>query len=960
MIKRYILERVVAGLALMALALPGAAQDTKVSDTLPHTVPGRLFTLPANRSTGAVAAVSGETLYKTTAPNLSNTLFGRLAGLTALQNFGEPGNDDAALGIRGAGSYGYGAYGAFKIFVDGFETNYNYFRYLAPSEIEDIAILKDAAALATFGMRGANGIIWVTTKRGKAGKPTVQFRTRTSMQKPINVYKPLDSWHFATLYNQAVSNDNGNVWQPYYSEEELQSYKNGAGTNVDWYDHVLKDKGAYSDADLVFQGGEKNARYSVIMNYGNQNGLYNVPKTDTSSNELFRRYALRTNLDFDMFRIFEARVSIGARIEEQKMPNYGWQESTYINRSSSNTSSPIWNYLASYPSNVYPVRDKASGNWSGTNLYPNNPVATVSDMGWRYYKTRVLQGNFELKEKLDGILEGLYAKEAYSFNSVALVNYNKTSNFERYQDGVKTTNDQATPITASNLYPMQQEDWKQASVTLGFDRSFGIHHLTSAINYHMSDYKGDGFFVINNHYQNISGRFNYTYKDKYVGELGFSYFGSDAFAPGNRWGFYPAISAAWIVSNEDFLKDNAVVSRLKLRASAGKTGFTETDEGSMLSGQNGRYLYQQYYAYSTTLYTGDGQVNSNSGLNPLYIANPDIFAEQSMKYNVGADLNLFHKLDLALDVYLDKRSGIVTLDNTIPGSFGNNSISTNLGKQTNKGFEVTAAFNDKIGKLGYSITGIAGYNKNSIDYMGEVPNKHDYSAQTGKAYGSYIGLVADGFYDITDFNPDGTLKAGLAAPAFGNVQAGDIRYKDLDGDGIVNNDDRTTIGKPAYPQFTYALGLNLDYKGFDLGIFLQGISGSSVNILNNQTMAFVNNGNAFPIALGAWAYYPDQHIDTRATATYPRLTTLGNDNNYISSSFWVKKRDFLRVRNLELGYSFAEKWLERMRMTKLRLYVSATNPFTWSKLLSDYHIDPETMYGYPALKSYTVGIDVSF
>lgn len=932
--------------------------------TAGKTTQGRLFATDYKTATSAVSSVAGETLYKTVTPNLTNTLYGRLPGLTGLQGSGEPGADDASLGIRGIGSYGYGATGAFKIFVDGFETNQNYFRNLSPTEIESVSVLKDAAALATFGMRGANGVLWVTTKRGTIGKPTVQFQTRTAFQSPISLYKPLNSYDFARLYNQAVSNDNGNVWKPFYTDAQLQAYRNGNGTNVNWYDQVLKKRGAYSDADLVFSGGEPNVRYALVMDYARQGGLYNVGNTDTTSNENYNRYNLRANLDFTMFSIFEAKVDINTRIEQRTLPNYVTSStpitSLVVNRSDNFTTAPIFGLLAAYPSNIYPIRDPNTGNWSGSAVYPNNPVATITDQGYRSYKNRILQGNFELKEKLDAILPGLYAKEAFSFNSYSVSDYNKTASYARYLNGVKTTTDVSTPITASVLGARQQEDWKQATATLGYDRSFSNNRLMAAVNYHQSDFRGDGFFSTIYRYQNISGRANYSFNNRYVAEFGFSSFGTDAFAPGNRWGFYPSLSAGWIVSNETFLKESKKVNYFKLRASAGKLGYADSDEGSILGGQNGRYLYQQYYASSTAFYTGDAQANGQTGFNPLYIANPGIFAEKSMKYNIGIDLSLFNRLNLTMDAYLDKRSDIVTRDLTIPSAFGNNSISRNLGKMTSKGLEVSAEWAKATSKLTYSITGMASYNKNKVDYRGEVMPLHDYTALTGKAQGTFIGLVANGFYNVDDFNANGTLKSGQPIPAFGAVQPGDIKYKDLDGNGVVDNNDRTAIGKPAYPELTYAFGGNIGYAGFELQVFLQGIAGSAFTILGTQTQAFLNNGNAFPIALDAWAYYPAQGIDTRATAKYPRLTTLANDNNYQTSSFWVKSRAFLRVRNIELSYNVGSNLLRKTGLSKLKLFVGATNPFTWSRLKTDYNLDPETFGGYPALKSFNGGFSLTF
>jgi TonB-linked SusC/RagA family outer membrane protein len=936
------------------------AQQNRVTDTggiirieAAPVEPGRLFHVRKQYSTAAMSSVDGASLYHTPAPNLTNTLYGRLPGLTVTQGTGEPGNDNALLGVRGTGTYSYGVngYSTYKVFVDGFETNLNYFSYLSPAEIESVSILKDAAALATFGMRGANGIIWVVTKRGRAGRSTVTFRTRTGLQSPVRIDKPLSAYEYAGLSNQASSNDHGGIWTPRYSAAQLLAYKSGTGTNVDWYDRVLRKHSPYTDGDLIFSGGDSTARYNVVLDYANQQGLFNTPNTDTTSNEMLKRYNLRTNLDFSMFRIFEARVDLGGRIEDRKQPNY--------------PISQLFNNIAAYPANIYPAYDSA-GRWSGTTLYPNNPVASTRALGWQSTHTRILQGNFGLKERLDFITPGLYLNEVFSFNSYTQSSYNKTATYARYLNGATTTTDKTTPIVASNQAPAYQEDWKQAAITLGYEHQWGNHHIQSAINYHQSDYRGESQYGFSYHYQNISGRINYNYNNRWIGEFGFSYFGTDSYAPGHRRAFYPAISGAWIVSNESFLQRSTVISLLKIRASVGRTGSTDSyATGSSLPGLNGRYLYQQYYqaamAGGGTFYTGNSGQTQLPVLSPLFIANPNISAEQSIKYNAGADLTLFNKLTLGLDVYMDKRSHIITIDNSIPGDYGMNFSFANIGKMTSRGGEVAVTWNDKTGKVGYSLSAMAAYNNSRVDYMAEVPPAYLYNGYTGKPYGTQIGLMATGFYQLNDFNADGSLKAGIPVPAFGAVQPGDLRYRDLNGDGKVDQTDVTNIGRSAFPRLTYAFGGNMDVMGLDLSVFFQGAAGAQVNLLTAaaiQAQPFVNNGNAYALAKGAWAYYPLEGIDTRATATFPRLTTMSNTNNYRNSSFWMKSGDFLRLRNIELGYTLPVA--SRLRLDKLRIYINAVNLVTWSSLLKDYDIDPESPAGYPVLRSFNAGIALSF
>jgi hypothetical protein len=286
----------------------------------------------------------------------------------------------------------------------------------------------------------------------------------------------------------------------------------------------------------------------------------------------------------------------------------------------------------------------------------------------------------------------------------------------------------------------------------------------------------------------------------------------------------------------------------------------------------------------------------------------------------------------------------------------------NVGKVTNKGLEISADFNDKIGRFGYNIGAMASYSKNKIDYQAEVKPVNDFSKTTGLAISTPMGLVAEGFYQMSDFNADGTLKAGLPVPAFGAVQPGDIKYKDLDKSGYIDQNDVTKIGNPSYPSLYYSFNAGVSYAGFDFQVFFQGAAGGDYNLMNSsaQTIAFISNSNAYSIANGAWAYYPDQGIDTRNTATYPRLGTLSNTNNYRNSTFWMKKNNFLRVRNIELGYSLPEMALNKLHLSRCRIFVSATNPVTWSSLLKNYNLDPETSSGYPALKSYTSGLSLSF
>ena len=953
--KLYILRGVILGSLVSLTVWNAGAQQT---DSI---VPGRAFATTKISNTAAVSTTTGAELDKTVSINLTNTFAGQLTGLSVRESNGLPSSSASWL-VRGVGTYGMPRENIAKLYVDGFEVNADYLKYLSPVEVENVSVLKDAAALSTFGMRGGNGVIWVETKRGKIGKPTIQVQLRESRQQAVNSNKALNAYDYASLYNQAVSNDNGRVWTPYYSEQSLADYKNGVSPNVNWYDEVLKKTGNYRDANVLFNGGSQTARYNIVLTYADQEGLLNATPDHTSSddpeaslvrdpkdamsNVRMNKFNLRSNFDFEMFDIFEARVDLGGRIENNKQPNYDMGS--------------LMDDIARYPSNIYlPYDNEAKTHWSGTALYPNNPVGSVKGLGWRSSRLRILQGNFSLKEKLDFITPGLYLKESISFYSHSISNYNKTRNYARYHDNATTTTDQTTSLVAGGYGSGGLETWRQYMTTAGYDRHWDKHALTVAVGMHASDYQGDGRFGYKYHYLNYNGRANYVYDNRYVAELGVSYFGSDAYAPGHRFGFYPSLSAALILSNEEFLKANTSIDFLKLRASAGKIGSADTDASTGNFGSNGRFLYQQYYYYTGGFNSGNTTPYQwNSGLAPIFIANENAFAEKSLKYNVGLDAKLFKKIDVNLDVFMDKRSDILTFDQTTMGYYGNNFYMNNIGRMTNMGFEGSLTFGDKAGALDYSVFGRISYAKNEIDFMGEIPTAYPYNAATGRALNTRIGLIADGFYQLEDFNADGTLKNGLSIPTYGSVQPGDIKYKDLDNSGYIDDTDVDEIGKPYYPELYYSFGGKLAYRGVDFNVLFRGSAGSSVNLMNysNQFIAFVDNRNAYDVAKGAWAYYPEQGIDTRQTATYPRLTTESNQNNFRTSSFWIKDNNFLRIQYVELGYNLK---LKSEKISNIRFFLNVTNPLTWSSLLKNYNMDPESYFGYPAIKSYSLGVSVT-
>ena len=904
--------------------------------------------------TGAVSTATGDDLYKSVEANLSNTFVGNFTGMTVKHGSGEPGAGDALWLIRGMGSYGLGSWSQAKIFVDGFEVNAEYMTSISAAEIEKVEVLKDAAALVLYGERGANGIIRITTRRGAAGKASVNARVRTGVQTPALLLKPLGAGEYARLYNQAVSNDNGMMWSPVYDQLALDTWDSGQGTDVDWYGETLRKAGWFVDTDIIVSGGSKDARYNINLDYLGNQGLLNTRNTDVTRNIGYNRFNVRANLDFNILKIFEVKVDIGGRIE-------------LLHRSNYNISN-LFRDLSRYPANVYPVYDnEALDHLSGTAVFPNNPYGSVNALGWQSYKGRSLQTNLSVRERLDMLTEGLWMEEAVSFYSYTLSAYSKTRNYARWYGGNTTTTDETTTITASGYGSNGMQDWKQGRVSLGYDRIFGAHNLSANVNWGISAYKGDGYFSYKYNTMNLYGVLHYDYGHRYILEAGFSEFGNDAYAKGNRWAFYPAVSAAWVLSNETFLKDSDAVQLLKLRASAGMSGFSDSGVTSVLSGydSNGRYLFKDYYtaSYIGAFYTGQSQGTWQSTLVPMFNPNPDVHAEKSLKINAGLDAKLWKCLSISADAFLDKRSDILTLDRSIPAYLGKQYSFANIGKMTSWGAELEIRYAAQAGDWGWEITGNGAFNRNRIDYMAEIPTANPFSAQTGRPYGTYIGLVADGFYGIHDFDDDGNLAAGLPVPAFGSVQPGDIKYLDLDRNGVVDQNDVTKIGRSWVPEWNFALGALLRWKGLDVSFAFQGVAGVSAYLLDNpdQMIAFVNNGNVYPIARDAWAYYPTEGIDTRYRATYPRLTTQGNPNNYRLSSQWVKDASYLKLRNVEIGYTFTGKRLDKAGISGFRCFVNGQNLLTISPLTFIYGLDPENLTGrYPQLRTFNAGVSMTF
>ena len=898
-------------------------------------VAGPLVNIPKEVATISYSDISGEKLLKMSSSNFTNSLFGLLPGLTTLQSSGEPSTGNSYLTIRGLGSYNYPQA---TIFIDGYQSD---LVYLSPSEIESITLLKDAAALAPFGMKGAHGVIWITTKRGIESKPIIGVEFQTGLQKPTILSKPLSATEYAQLYNEAYSNDLG-TWSNYYNIPSDIRF------NTDWYDKVLKKSALLDRQDITIRGGSSSAKYFVLLGHVRNSGLYKVRTDDSHSNAKFEQFIVKANLDFSMLKFFEGRVNISGRIEDRSNPNY--------------STANLWKNLESYPNIIYNAQN-TDGSYSGTSIHPDNPYASIQALGFKTMHDRTFSANFDLKEKLDFITPGLYINQGISLSTWTRGTRSVSRNYTRLLNGIAQTTDRDTNYKVQDDYGTNQWNRLQIQLGVGYSQNFGNSTLKTAVNYLQYLYHIDanlnGKAGLNNNYafQNIGGRIHYDYKSKYFAELGFALSGSDNYAKGNRFGFYHALSFGWNIFNNKYVATNPNINLLKINASVGTTGNDHYNDG--------RYLYQKYYSSvgGGGFATGNDTPTWHNTMGLRYVPNPDIFAEKSFKYNIGIDSKFFNKWSISVDAFLSKNIDIVSPDYSLSAIFGATPPYKNIGKVTNKGFEFVTNYTSSIGKLQYTIGVNASYAINKIDYMAEYDALSERSAKTGKSIGTRFGYDAIGFYDVSDFDTNGHLVSSLPKPSFGSIMPGDVKYRDINNDGFINEHDKIEIGKGFLPTLTYAGSINLAYQGFDLGVLIQGIQGRDINLLEEarlKTIAFENNGNVYPIAKNRWAYYPNQGIDTRYSAQYPRLSLLSNNNNYQTSTLWIKKADYVRIRYIEVGYSIPQQMIENAGLSQARIYLNATNPFTISSLMSDYDLDPEVLSGYPALKSITMGISLKF
>lgn len=941
---------------------------------------------------GSVATITTKDLTQSPTANINNALAGRLPGLIVNQYAGgEPGVDQSELFIRGKATYGNQSA---IVIVDGIERDMS---YLAPDEIETFTILKDASATAAYGIRGANGVIVITTKRGKAAeKATVNLKASIGINQPIGFPEYLGSADYATLYNEARLNDAKMTGADIsslnlFSQQAIDNFRRAKGDNSDglgydwdYYDFAFKP-GLQEDVSLSIRGGTDNVRYYVLANYFSQGGNYKYSNAgEYDSQTKFTRYNFRSNIDININRYLSTRLDLGARITDRNAPGTTAGRLMTICA----TQPPYLPILVeenAHPQNEEYIQQNPRGMLYGDNIYRYNLLGELSRTGYLNEKNTYLNGSFAMNLDMEFLTKGLKAEVMFSYDASEGRWINRK--LDTYKDGYREYPKYATfmPIEGSdaymagghytgayktgNKYDIDQtigngfshnasDGRTYIQARLDYNRLFSNRHEVTAM---LLANRGNR--TVNNelayHSQGITGRFAYYYNQKYLMEFNFGYNGSENFAPGKRYGFFPAGSIGWVVSEEEFMKKASWIDFLKVRASYGLVGSDNVSS---------RFPYLAFYGGGSGYDFGNNFGTNVGGTSEGNLANANLTWEKARKLNVGIDFTtLNQRLALTIDAFYEYRFDIITDMNSdgimgYPDIVGKDAALQNLGEVSNRGVDIELSWNDKIGKdFRYYIRPNLTFSRNRLEYKAEVARKNSWRKETGKRLYENFVYVFDHF--VADQEEADRLNK-IGYQPWGQLIPGDVVYKDLDRNGVIDDEDRTAMGNPRSPELMFGIPFGFQYKNFDFSVLLQGATKSSI-LLNGAAVfdfpQFEQDkiGRVKKMHLDRWT------PETAATAKYPALHYGTHDNNKNgNSSLFLYDASYLRLKNVEIGYNVSPKLLRKFHVQQARIYVQGLNLLTFDKL-GDVDIDPETKSGdgaswYPIQKVFNFGIDITF
>ena len=918
--------------------------------------------------TGAITNVDVDVLKANPSGSMANALAGNVPGILAMQTSGKPGSV-SEFWIRGISTFG--ASNSALVLVDGFERSLD---EINVEDVESFSVLKDASATAIYGSKGANGVVLITTKHGKAGKINISAKAETFYNMLTQVPDFVDGYTYASMANEAKITRN---LEPLYKADELEIFRLGLDPdlypNVNWIDELLR-KGSWSTrATLSMNGGGNTARYYVSGSYLDQQGMYKVDKAlkDYNTNANFRRWNYRMNVDIDITKSTLLKVGVSGSLQKANDSGVG--------------SDAIWTALMGYNAIMVPKLYSngyvpAYGNDNGDRF---NPWVQATMTGYRENWKNNIQTNVTLEQKLDFITKGLRFVGRFGYDT----ENNNWINRRKWPEQWKAKRFRATDGTLDYDRVAEERKMFQESgsdglrneffeAELHYSRGFKHHHLGGTLKYNQSSKiktvgLGDDLKQgIARRNQGLAGRFTYNWNYRYFIDFNFGYTGSENFAAGHRFGFFPAISGAWNIAEESLIKKHLKwMNMFKIRYSYGKVG------NDNLGNTRFPYLYD---IETMTKKDGDKTVDTGGynfgdytfdryygGMRYSSLSSPNVTWEIATKHDLGIDFSFFNdKLSGSVDYFNEKREGIYMLREYLPGIVGlESNPSANVGKVTSEGFDGHFTFRQKLGAIGLTIRSNITYSKNEIVDRDEENNYYWYKMQKGHRVNQARGLISLGLFKDYD-----DIRNSPVQDFDGyKVMPGDIKYKDVNGDGKIDGNDQVAIGATTKPNLIYGFGIAANWKGLDVNLHFQG-AGKSTYFIDGSTVHMFKLGDGWGNVLSEMANsnrwisadISGDPATENPNAEYPRLSYGPNSNNYQQSTYWLRNGSYLRLKTVEVGYTLPTQLVNKVHFNTVRIFFVGTNLLTWSAFkLWDPEMGSTDGKRYPLSKNLSLGISVN-
>lgn len=904
---------------------------------------------------GAISTIKPSLLQVGTSRTLGNNLGGQIAGVFAVQRSGEPGYDTSDIKIRGISTFAGGT--SPLVLVDGIERSLN---DVDPASIESFSVLKDAAASAVYGVRGANGVILVNTKRGFVGKPTIQIRTEHAIQAPTKLPSFIRAAPYMVLINELATD--ASKPKPFTDERILNTANNydpDLYPDVNWVDAITNDYAETTRTNLNVAGGSEVLRYALTASYYNEKGIVaRDPKQSYDSETKLNRAIVRTNIDLNLSKTTLFRVNIGGFLQQLQK---GDSSTDYLFSTAFETTP--FAHPAIYSDGTIPKVPKRP-----------NPWAISTQQGYSRQGSSKIESFVSLEQDFSKLItQGLKGKLVYSFDNYSTNRLTRNKTPDYYNVAL------ARDIQGNLIHDIQQYGQEYLSysnsgeygnrrvyieASTNYGRTYGKHDIRGLLLYNQDSF--DNGDIQPYRHQGFAGRASYGFDRKYIGEFNFGYNGSENFAKGERFGFFPSVALGWVASEEKFMEPYIkVLNKLKFRGSYGLVGNDNI-------GSNRRFAYQTTINGNSSGYSwgNTGTGNYIGGIREGEVGVENLTWEKVAKTDIGLDLGLWNMLDLTIDFFKEKRKDIFIRRATVPTQAGFvNTPFANFGKMENKGFEGSLNLNKQITPDFYMNWRVNfTYVENKVTERDEPAlgkELYPYKSGTGIPNNTLFGQTALGLYTKDDFDAvTGLLNAGLPQSQLGSiVRPGDIKYVDKNGDGIINALDEGFIGGTRDPQIIYGFGSTTKYKQLDLSFFFQGV-GKTYEIIGqgSEDSARFIPGSGTGTLGNIYTNYNDRWTEENPSQDvfWPRLSYGTNTNNSVASTWWKKDMSFIRLKSIELGYSLKKATAEKIKLVGLRLYISGNNLFYISKFkLWDPELDTRTGLRYPSTKSILFGLDIN-